>query len=106
MNRNGPFVVSMILGLAIFGNVGATAQTRTVLINHRRSGTHTFRSLDLNTASKADLKTLPGIDAGVATNIIAGRPYKGTEDLIVRKVISDSIYAQIKDRLFIGNAKP
>jgi DNA uptake protein ComE-like DNA-binding protein len=90
MNRNWQFVVSVSLGLAIVDNVGAAAQTRTLLINHRRSGNHTFRSLDTNTASKDDLKTLPGIDESVATNMIAGRPYKGTEELIVRKMISNS----------------
>ena len=37
--------------------------------------------IDLNTASQADLETLPGVDQSTAKQILAGRPYTAVSDL-------------------------
>ncbi len=51
--------------------------------------------LDINTATKEQLATLPGIGDAYAEKIIAGRPYKAKNELTQKKVIPDSVYKKI-----------
>ncbi len=47
-------------------------------------------NLDINSASLAELETLPGIGAITAKRIIAGRPYNSIEDLLELPRITES----------------
>jgi DNA uptake protein ComE-like DNA-binding protein len=55
--------------------------------------------VDLNTASKQVLMTLPGITETSANKIIENRPYKSKADLTQKKVISPDAYAKIEARI-------
>jgi len=55
--------------------------------------------VDLNTASKQALMTLPGITETNAQKIIENRPYKAKADLTQKKVISPDAYAKIEARI-------
>ena len=55
--------------------------------------------IDLNSASSADLEALKGIGKVHAAAIIKGRPYKGKDDLVTKKIISEKEYAEIKDKI-------
>jgi DNA uptake protein ComE-like DNA-binding protein len=59
--------------------------------------------LDLNAASSAELSALPGIGAAQSKAIVAGRPYRATDDLVKRNILAPADYARIKDLIKIGN---
>jgi len=55
--------------------------------------------VDINSASKPELDALPGIGSARADAIIKGRPYKGKDDLVQKKIIPPNVYDGIKDRI-------
>jgi competence protein ComEA len=55
--------------------------------------------MDINTASEKELATLPGIGDARAAAIVKGRPYKGKDDLVQKKVLTKKVYDDIKDKI-------
>ena len=52
--------------------------------------------IDVNSASKDELKTLPGVSDELAAKIIAGRPYLSTAHLLTRKIVDAGGYENIR----------
>lgn len=59
------------------------------------------KPLDLNTASKGQLTSLPGISDEAADRIAANRPYRNAHDLLDRRLVSREEYEQIADRITV-----
>ena len=55
--------------------------------------------IDINTASKEQLIPLKGIGDVRAEAIIKGRPYKGKDDLVQKKILTKNVYDGIKDQI-------
>ena len=60
--------------------------------------------VDLNSASKAELKKLPGISDAEADKIIAGRPYGSKAHLVTRNIVPHGVYENLK-KLVIAKQK-
>ena len=63
--------------------------------------------MDINSASEKDLATLPGIGEARAKAIVKGRPYKGKNELLDKKIIPENVYNGIKEKIIAkqGEAK-
>ena len=59
------------------------------------------RPLDLNSASKSALLSLPGITDDAADRIIAARPYDNTHQLLDKRLISREEYNKIADSITV-----
>jgi DNA uptake protein ComE-like DNA-binding protein len=55
--------------------------------------------INLNTAAPEDLTGLPGVDIHMAHAIVQNRPYADTHQLVTRKVMTQSAYDQISDKI-------
>jgi competence protein ComEA len=61
--------------------------------------------VDINSATAAELKMLPGVSDGDATKIVQGRPYSDKSQLLSKKVVSEATYDKIKEHLVAKQPK-
>ena len=61
--------------------------------------------LDINTATAAQLKALPGMGDQYVQRIIAGRPYTAKNQLTTRGILPQSAYEKIKLQIIAHRPK-
>jgi len=60
--------------------------------------------IDINSASKQELMTLPGIGDAYSQKIIENRPYRGKNDLVRKNVIPQATYDKISEQIIARQA--
>lgn len=55
--------------------------------------------VDINTAGRSDLESLPGINGTLADSIIAHRPYRDSADLTRKHVLTAAEYDRVAPRV-------
>jgi competence protein ComEA len=55
--------------------------------------------VDINAATAAQLKALPGVSDSDSAKIIQSRPYSDKGQLVTKKVVSEATYDRIKDHI-------
>lgn len=59
------------------------------------------KPVNVNSASKTKLQTLPGIDEETAGRIMNGRPYHTTDEVGTKGVVSPDQFNAIKDKIVV-----
>ena len=62
-------------------------------------------TVDINSATAAELRMLPGVSDGDTAKIIRGRPYSDKSQLVSKKVVSEPTYEKIKDHVVARQSK-
>ncbi|CAG1014701.1 hypothetical protein BURC_00765 [Burkholderiaceae bacterium] len=82
-----------------------SAASATATMTKKKPPARPKRLIDINSASRAQLKNLPGIGDIEADRIIAGRPYKTKADLAETKVIPTGTYLSIRHAIIAKQPK-
>lgn len=61
--------------------------------------------IDINTATEAELRSVPNIGSAYATKIIAGRPFANKAQLKSRNILPTALYEQVKDLIIAKQTK-
>lgn len=64
-----------------------------------REGWSRDKPLDINTATREQLSSLPGVTDAEGDRVIAGRPYDDPAQLVTRHILTKNQYDKIADRL-------
>lgn len=105
-------LLSASLSLAVENKTGTAGEARTIS-NAKKTeksakpakAAAKVKLVDINSAGKSELKTLPGISDADADKIIAGRPYFSKAHLTTRNIISRPVYEGLKKLVIAGQTQ-
>ena len=60
--------------------------------------------MDINSASEKELASLKGIGEVRSKAIVKGRPYKGKDELVQKKIIPQNVYDDVKEQIIAKQA--
>jgi DNA uptake protein ComE-like DNA-binding protein len=79
-----------------------TSHTKSTSSKSSKSTAH----IDLNSASREQLMTLPGIDEASADKIVQARPFKSKDELHSKGIVSKAEYDKLASHVTVKSSKP
>jgi len=76
------------------------------LASHRNRPQVVTHYVDINSAGRKELKTLPGIGDAEADRIVANRPYLTKTELVTKNVLPTGPYLALKNRVVAMQKQP
>lgn len=93
------FLLTLVIGMAVAQKSESASKPEAM------AGQMAADKLDINTATKDQLKALPGIGDAYSQKIIDGRPYRAKNQLVQKKIIPQATYDKIKDLIIAKQPK-
>lgn len=87
-------LVPLVVAVLSFVAPPFAAERENVLVSQAKDA-----QIDINRAKADELMTLKGIGEARAAAIIKGRPYARKDELVQKKIIPESVYNEIKDKI-------
>jgi len=81
------------------GTKPAAPKTAQKDLDAKRKAAPQIKLVDINSATKEELKKLPGIGDAEADKIIAGRPYGSKAWLVTNNILSSEVFDTLRNRV-------
>jgi|APLow6443716910_1056828.scaffolds.fasta_scaffold1052735_1 competence protein ComEA len=103
-----PAGLALVLGSAALAADPSTAAAPHPPTNSTKTGAPTANAklVDINKASRSELKSLPGIGDAEAAKIIGARPYMTKTDLVTKNVLTLQAYDALRSGIVVVHSGP
>lgn len=94
--------LTLSAGLSLSAETKPAADAAKAKVSAKQAAAATapkLKLVDINSAKKEELKTLPGVTDEVAARIIAGRPYLSKAHLLTRNIVDAAEYENLRTQV-------